>query len=69
VREHVREALRRPPQCFPSMAATLAYLQTRLDIPMSRYLRTSEVLQYVLHQRTFDDFDLLTRASVPAAPA
>src|SRR3989442_654371 len=30
VREHVREALRRPPQCFPSMAATLAYLQTRL---------------------------------------
>ena len=67
VREHVREALRRPPQRFPSMAATLAYLQTRLDIPMARYLHTSEVLQYVLHQRTFDDFDPLTRGSLPAA--
>src|SRR5213593_4867922 len=68
VREHVREALRRPPLRFPSMAATLAYLQTRLDIPMSRYLHTSEVLQYVLQQRTFDDFDLSTLGSVPAAP-
>jgi len=68
VREHVREALRRPPQRFPSMAATLADLQTRLDIPMARYLHTSEVLQYVLHQRTFDDFDLLTRGSISAVP-
>ncbi|TLZ88651.1 MAG: hypothetical protein E6K02_00525, partial [Methanobacteriota archaeon] len=64
VREHVREALRRPPHLFPSMADTLEYLQTRLDIPMSRYVRTSEVLQYVLHQRTFDDFDLFAH---PAA--
>jgi len=68
VREHVREALRRPPQRFPSMAATLTYLQTRLDIPMSRYLHTSEVLQYVLHQRTFDDFDLLISGSISAVP-
>src|SRR5439155_1278538 len=67
VREHVREALRRPPQRFPSMAATLAYLQTRLDIPMSRYIQTSEVLHYVLHQRTFDDFDFSRRGTVPAA--
>src|SRR5439155_1429149 len=47
---------------------TLGNLQTRLDIPMARYLHTSEVLQYVLHQRTFDDFDLLTRGSISAVP-
>src|SRR2546422_6828812 len=62
VREHVREALRRPSRTFATMAETLAYLRTRLDIPMERYVRISEVLSYVLHQRTFDDFDLLAAA-------
>src|SRR2546426_121336 len=66
VREHVREALRHLPHRFPSMADTLEYLHTRLDIPMSRYVCTSEVLQYVLHQRTFDDFDLF---ALPATSA
>ncbi len=59
VREHVREALRRAPHTFPTMDATLSHLATRLDIPMDRYIRVSELLKYVLHQRTFDDFDLL----------
>ncbi len=59
VREHVREALRRPPHSFATMAATLAHLRTRLDIPIERYVRMSEVLTHVLHQRTFDDFDLV----------
>src|SRR2546422_6323546 len=62
VREHVREALRRPSRTFATMAETLAYLRTRLDIPMERYVRISDVLSYVLHQRTFDDFDLLAAA-------
>ena len=56
VREHVREALRRPPRTFATLAETLAHLQTRLDIPMPRYIRISEVLKHVLYQRTFDDF-------------
>ncbi len=56
VREHVREALRRPPRAFDTLAETLAHLQTRLDIPMPRYVRVSEVLKHVLYQRTFDDF-------------
>jgi hypothetical protein len=56
VREHVREALRREPSRFPTMAATLAHLGTRLDIPMERYVRLSEVLKHVLYQRTFDDY-------------
>ena len=59
VREHVRDALRRPPRSFATMADALGYLGTRLDIPMERYVRMSEVLKHVLYQRTFDDFDLL----------
>ncbi len=64
VREHVREALRRPPRAFVTMAETLAYLQTRLDIPMKRYIRVSEVLKNVLYQRTFDDFNVLPSDSL-----
>lgn len=56
VREHVREALRRPPHRFGTLADTLQFLKTRLDIPMERYVRVSEVLKHVLYQRTFDDF-------------
>ena len=56
VREHVREALRRPPKLFPTMKETFDHLRTRLDIPMERYVRISEVLKHVLYQRTFDDF-------------
>jgi len=58
VREHVREALRREPRRFGSMADALRYVGTRLDIPMARYLRSSEVLKHVLYQRTFDDYAL-----------
>ncbi|TLZ95398.1 MAG: hypothetical protein E6J98_01395, partial [Methanobacteriota archaeon] len=59
VREHVREALRRPPKLFPTMNETFDHLRTRLDIPMERYVRISEVLKHVLYQRTFDDFPLV----------
>ncbi len=65
VREHVREALRRPPKRFDTMAETLAHLGTRLDIPTARYIRVSEVLKHVLYQRTFDDYDFRGR-SLPA---
>ncbi len=60
VREHVRDALRRPPHAFATLEETLGYLQTRLDIPMARYVRISEVLKHVLYQRTFDDFASLS---------
>jgi hypothetical protein len=56
VREHVREALRRPPRTFATVREALAYVGTRLDIPTERYVRVSSVLKHVLYQRTFDDF-------------
>jgi len=59
VREHVREALRRPPRTFATLRDTFEYLQTRLDIPMTRYVGISAVLKHVLYQRTFDDFVVL----------
>ena len=62
-RENVREALPRPPRTFATWTETRAHLQTRLDIPMSRYIRISEVLKHVLYQKTFDDFRSLEAAS------
>jgi hypothetical protein len=56
VREHVREALRRPPQKFATTREALEHLTTRLDIPMDRWIQTSEVLKHVLFQRALDDF-------------
>jgi hypothetical protein len=38
------------------MRETVDHLRTRLDIPMERYVRMSEVLQHVIYQRTFDDY-------------
>jgi len=69
VREHVREALRREPARFPTMEAALTHLGSRLDIPMERYVRLSEVLKHVLYQRTFDDYPLFDgdRLSLPTA--
>jgi hypothetical protein len=68
VREHVRDALRRPPRTFGNLSETLAHLQTRLDIPMARYVKISEVLKHVLHQRTFDDFLSLADLAPPRSP-
>jgi DNA repair protein NreA len=59
VREHVRAALLRRPRWFSTMKETLGHLASRLDIPMERYVRTSEVLRHILYQRTFDDYNLL----------
>jgi hypothetical protein len=56
VREHVREALRRPPRKFSTPREALEHLATRLDIPMDRWIKTSEVLKHVLFQRALDDF-------------
>ncbi len=56
VREHVREALRRTPLKFNTIEEAFGLLSTKLDIPMSRYIRRSEILRHMLHQRTIDDY-------------
>jgi len=51
------------------MEAALTHLGSRLDIPMERYVRLSEVLKHVLYQRTFDDYPLFDgdRLRLPTA--
>lgn len=56
VRENVRRALRTEPANYSSLNEVFGHLSTRLDIPMSRYIKRSEILRYALHQRTVDDF-------------
>jgi len=54
VREHVREALRRPPQRLASLDALLAEIQGAFAIPLDRWLRTSAVLHDARAQRRLD---------------
>src|SRR2546426_8874031 len=56
VREHVREALRHLPHRFASLHEALEFLPSRLDIPVARWIRTSEVLRHALYQRALEDF-------------
>jgi len=56
VREHVREALRRPPRTFGGLQETVAYVGTRLDIPMGQWIRASEVLKHTMYQREIESF-------------
>ena len=54
VREHVREALRRPPQRLESLDALLVEVQGAFAIPLDRWLRTSAVLHDARTQRRLD---------------
>jgi hypothetical protein len=51
VREHVRAALRNPPTTFDSTRSALGHVATKMEIPLSAWIRNSTVLRYVLHQR------------------
>lgn len=57
VRENVRRALRNPLHSFPNLRDALSYVQTRLDIPLARWIRVSEVLKHVLYQRSIEEFE------------
>jgi hypothetical protein len=56
VRENVRNAYRRPYLEFSTLAGALEHIQTRLDIRMKRWMRTSHVLADLRQQRRIEDF-------------
>jgi len=56
VRENVRRALLEQPKRFNSLNEALVHLGTRMDIPVRRWLSTSEVLKDYLRQRRIDDY-------------
>jgi hypothetical protein len=56
VRENVRNAYKSPHQSFPTLATALEHIQTRLDIRMKKWLRTSRILADIRTQRTIEDY-------------
>ena len=56
VRENVRKALSNSPQRYPTLKAALTHLSNVMDIPMSRWIKSSAVLKDALYQRRIEDF-------------
>lgn len=56
VRENVRDAVKKVPKRFATLSEALAYIQTKMDIPMTRWIRTSGILKDMLYQRRIEDF-------------
>jgi len=56
VRENVREALRHPPHTFSTFQQALGFVEQTMDIPLQRWIETSELIRGRLYQRRLDDF-------------
>ncbi len=56
VRENVRSALSSPPKRFPTLRGALTHVSAIMDIPMSRWIKSSAVLKDSLYQRRIEDF-------------
>jgi hypothetical protein len=56
VRENVRAALRTKPRTFGTIDETMRYITTKLDIPMTRWIKNSAILKHRLYQRKLEDF-------------
>lgn len=56
VRENVRMALTQRPRKFTTLDQALAYVQTRMDIPMSTWTKHSAILRDLKTQRRIDDY-------------
>jgi hypothetical protein len=56
VRENVRAALKGPCERFNSLEAALTHIQTKFDIPISRWTRNSFILKDSRFQRRLTDF-------------
>ena len=51
VREHVRETLKGVPKHFPSLKEALNYASTKLDIPMTEWIKSSTLLKHQFYQK------------------
>ncbi|UCE92433.1 MAG: hypothetical protein JSV90_01375 [Methanobacteriota archaeon] len=56
VRENVRTALSNRPKRFSTLTDALTHVSTMMDIPVSRWIRSSAVLKDALYQRRIDEF-------------
>lgn len=51
VRENIRAALNRPKKDFPNLHEALAYVQTKLTLPVSKFVEQSTLLKEILEKR------------------
>lgn len=58
VRENIRHAMEQPYHEFEDMKSALAYIDTRLKLPIDSFIKTSDLLQDLLKSRqtTLDNF-------------
>lgn len=56
VRENVRAALTNKPRRFSTLMDALTHVSTMMDIPMSRWIKSSAVLKDALYQKRIDEF-------------
>lgn len=56
VREGVRNALKQKPMKFATMQEAHNYISTKLEIPMSRWIKQSDVLKDTMYQRRMADY-------------
>ncbi len=55
-RESVRKALQLEPQKFDSLQAALNYAQTKLTVPLRKWIETSEILKRAIFQKKITEF-------------
>jgi DNA repair protein NreA len=68
VRENVRNAMRQKPYKFNTLAQTLQFLSGKFEIPISRWIALSALLQKALFQRRISDFFAAKPESPPFEP-
>jgi len=56
VRENVRNAMRQKPFLFKTLADSLKHVSGRLEIPLQRWIRQSDLLKRALFQKRITDF-------------
>ena len=56
VRENVRRALKGDAMKFDTFGSALNYVSQTMDIPLERWIETSELIRDRLHQRRLEDF-------------
>jgi hypothetical protein len=56
VRENVRNAMKQKPLLFKNLAESLQFIGGKLEIPLGRWIRQSELLKRALFQKKMSDF-------------
>jgi hypothetical protein len=56
VRENVRNAMRQAPFSFRTLDEALAHISHRFEIPLSRWVQNSKLLQDAIYQKRLTEY-------------